>query len=168
MPELIVGPGRVYFDREELVIESSTNDNRLVVDQDLLPALIEFLCSSVIDTSNRRRAFRVEIEDDFGLNCQIEFDGRTVFARPLDLSLTGVLVELTEGVELPLDTCVHVNLIWSEIDTVLKGIVRRKDGNKHGIFFPESIVDEELDPSDDLRSIVAELERRWLIKRVNS
>jgi hypothetical protein len=113
-----------------------------------------------------RRAFRVPIvESTDGLSVSIVFgESQSWTPRVLDISLAGVQVEFTEdpSPDLPILARVQVELNLGDEHLLLRGVIRRRDEGRYGVFFPEVLRGGELDPPAMLRKIVARLERRWL------
>jgi hypothetical protein len=86
----------------------------------------------------------------------------------LNLSLSGILVEFSKGevYEMPIDTQIKIRLQLQDTTIVINGVVSRRSGNQYGIFFPDSVRDNELDPPDSLQAICTKLEKQWLRGRV--
>lgn len=112
-----------------------------------------------ISGQDARLAERVPVSKDDPLDVAVVVDGVRYPARGLNVSMCGVLVYLPER-PLPLNQEVRVYLRLDGASIDLAGIVRRQVGpGQVGIFFPETVRGEMIDPPAGLRRIVLELGR---------
>ncbi len=79
---------------------------------------------------------------------RIAFKGKTWSVIPIDLSLAGILVELSQPdvVDIAVDTVIGIELRVNDKRSVLTGLVRRINPNQYGILFVESLKNGELSP----------------------
>lgn len=84
---------------------------------------------------------------------------------PVDLSLTGVLVQLPDGIEL--DPVCRVQLSYDTDQCELLASVVRRDGNLCALHFLDALQSGELDPPEALLSIFSHLEQAWLQSRIS-
>jgi len=112
--------------------------------------------------------FRVPRSSSSVLSASITFGDKTCSVRPLNLSLTGIWAEFSEGevYEMPIDTQIKIRLQLQDTTIVLNGVVIRRSGNQYGIFFPDSVRGNMLDPPDSFQAIFTKLESQWLRERV--
>ena len=143
-------------------------------------ALVESFCSDTTPetlvvrapnqiASENRSAFRVPIFQDNSPLVRIKQNGHTIGTpQAIDISLTGILVEFpSEDVpEIDVDTKVQIELGLDDIEIDLVGDVRRRDGQRYGILFPETLKGAHVEPPDGLKTIVRKLEKIWLQRRV--
>lgn len=82
-------------------------------------------------------------------------------ARAIDLSLCGVLVELRgpEPPRLGPDERVWAELMLGDAHLRVRGIVRRRDPPRYGLYFSEAVREGRLDPPAGLKDLVDRLER---------
>jgi hypothetical protein len=118
--------------------------------------------------TERRSAFRVPIFGDSAPVVQIRGNDQASWTpQPVDISLTGILVDFSKGEvpDLPIDTSVQVQLRLNEVEVELLGQVRRRDGARYGIFFSEVLKGGEVEPPSALSELVRELEEIWLQRK---
>jgi len=130
--------------------------------------LIAFLRSPQPKPDERRRAFRVTIPRLTDLAVRVDFKGKTWDVAPVDLSLTGILVQFlkTEIADIPIDAEVDITLRLNDKAATLRGVVRRRNRNQYGILLASSMRNGELRPPESLVLIYKELERQWLRRRL--
>ena len=139
----------------------------MAVGADSLPELVAYLASSNPDKSEQRVGFRVPIPRDGGLEASVSYGGMICPVRTLDISLSGILVELPPHVhELPLNAELKVELQHGTESTNLRGVARRRKGSRYGISFADAFRQGKLEPPDSLVVIFKRLETDWLAKQV--
>ena len=121
-------------------------------------------------TRERRIGFRVPFsplkeEVRAGFHVQVQVRGKWVDVIPVDLSLTGMLVE-GKGLALPVHSRVDVQLQFNEISCPLAGEVVRREGQMVALHFTESISGGDLNPPEPLLAIYRQLEMEWLRHRL--
>ncbi len=108
-----------------------------------------------------RRALRVPVDSSKGLSARVSLVRRegTLHAIPLDLSLTGILLEFgpEEDPELQLGTMVEVGLRLGEDEVTLPAEVRRRAGHRYGLMFAGIVKNETVHPPPALERIAAAL-----------
>jgi len=169
--ELKIGNISIIWDGSSLMFQDGDNSNlNVTFSASNLPDLINFLSSLKPYEKELRMGFRVPLSISRGLSTSLTFGGKTCSVRPLNLSLSGILVEFSEDevFEMPIDTQIKIRIQLQETTTVLNGVVMRRSGNQYGIFFPDSVRGEELDPPDSLQAICTKLEKQWLRERVKN
>lgn len=108
-----------------------------------------------ITRAESRMSVRVQIEPGMELRARVDAEGKIAAATAIDLSLCGVLLELGDGgPALAADQRVGIELALGEVTTRLRGIVRRVEPPRYGVYFPEAVVEGRLVPPDGLREIV--------------
>jgi hypothetical protein len=120
-----------------------------------------------IAAGDPRMAFRVPILKAADLGLELRVNGAIVpDARPLNLSLIGMLIEMS-GSEPPIahDAQTEVSLRHGDTTVTLRGELRRRYDRRLAFFFPDVLEDGSLEPPDELRVIVRELELLWLRQR---
>jgi hypothetical protein len=129
----------------------------LVVQFDREPARLVLELTSDVSSGNVRRDFRVNVQKDDGLTVQVRC-GLIMFSPlPLDLSFSGMLFEAPLGAQLELDQEVQVVLTMAGNRAELTGEVRRREGQKYGVFFSETPFSSGRDATS-LRKIVKTIE----------
>lgn len=113
-----------------------------------------------------RFAMRVPVGDGHGVTAEVQHEGRRLAARALDISLTGVQLELPDDPGLAVDGRIAVHLRSGGAAITLEGLVRRASGGRYGVFFPETVTEGgRVDAPDALVTIVRDLERHWQLSR---
>lgn len=169
MAESTIGEGRFISNGKTLTISSLAQPELTIsLDQGGVEELINFMTSHAGTQFNQREAFRVELGDSSGLSVSIRKDGTQVAASPRNLSLTGISVELRpdDWLDLQLDAEVEITLQFEGQIRTYRAIVRRREKNGYGLFFPESMKGEEVDPPPELAHLVMELQRRQVDQRL--
>jgi hypothetical protein len=165
-----IGNISIFWDgSSSLMFQDGDNANlKVTFSASNLPDLIDFLCSVKPDEKDLRMGFRVPLSISSGLSASITFEDKTCSVKPLNLSLSGIFVELSksEVYEMPIDSKIKIRLQLQDTTTVINGVVSRRSGNQYGIFFPDSVRNNELDPPDLLQAICTKLEKHWLRVRV--
>lgn len=144
-------------------------EQRFAITMDQAGDLEEFLRRNL--PRERRIGFRVRIAplaDRVREAFQVRLDAPSATAdvQPVDLSLTGILVEgrglgLCPGMEVP------VSLKLDGRHCMLSGTVVRAQGNLVALHFVESMDGGELTPPEGLLSIYRRLETEWLRSRID-
>jgi c-di-GMP-binding flagellar brake protein YcgR len=130
--------------------------------------LIEYFRSFQVNDIQRRRAFRVPLTASSDLSVILEYRDKSCPVNALNISLTGILIEFESDDVYDMAIGGEVNLTLKLGDKAAKisGKIMRRDGNQYGIFFPDTIVENEVQPPAPLQSIVLVLEREWMRKRI--
>jgi len=87
-------------------------------------------------------------------------DNRILLPKPVDLSQTGILVEFEEAEDPDLSPSAELGLeLYLDPHTVfLKSIVKRRDGHRYGLFFPEVHTKDGIAAPQSFRKIIESLE----------
>lgn len=120
-----------------------------------------------IAAGDPRMAFRVPILKPSDLVLTLRVNGTVIDdARPLNLSLIGMLIESWDHDPLKMsDAKIDVILQRGENRVELGAEIRRCYERRIAVFFPDVLTDGNLVPPDELRAIVRELEALWLRSR---
>jgi hypothetical protein len=108
-----------------------------------------------------RSAFRVPVLPKSGLLINIiNCEGARFIARPVNLSLTGILVNFEDLLdpELELGPGITAELTLAQYTVKLAGEVRNRNGHEYGILFREVITSKGFAPPEELREIFAIVE----------
>ena len=107
--------------------------------------------------------------EDTGLGVKlVTVDKKVWTPRPLDIGFCGMLIEFDSGKvpQLPFGSAVELRLRFGVTTVKLAGEVRRSQGRRYRLSFPESLVGEgPVNPPVALRKIVSALEALWLQSR---
>ena len=101
------------------------------------------------------------------LRCEISARGYRFEGKATNISMTGVYVEKhrTDPVEFDLGDRAQVSLTCDVDSISLNAQVRRLGQSGYGLFFPATLKGTVIDPPQELRRIVMELQRRWMAFR---
>jgi len=169
MPELVIGKTKVFLSgRSVTFLDQDKPETSIALPANAIDELVSFLRSLNPDTTERRMAFRVAVPSLTDLTARVSFKGETWPVKPVDLSLTGILIEFprTEVAEIPLEAEIGIELQLGDKTAVLRGIVRRRNRNQYGILLASSLRNGDLRPPESLVLIYKELERQWLRRRL--
>jgi len=118
-----------------------------------------------------RMAFRVPVGTRQGVAVRLTLGDDTVLApRPVDLSLTGILVEFEphEDPHLAPGTRVEIELRL-DLDSVrLNAEVVHRTMSRYGLYFPDVVHRGGISPPEALMRIVEILDKTWLQDQVRS
>ncbi len=108
-----------------------------------------------------RRAARVAVDRSSGLSARVSVAqrGGTLLPIPINLSLTGILLEFRpeDDPELPRGATVQIELQLGEDAVALPAEVRRRTGHRYGLMFAGIVKNETVDPPPALGKIAAAL-----------
>ncbi len=130
--------------------------------------LVLEITTKVVDTE-ARAAYRIPIGKKPAPSVRLLMkDGRVLLPAPIDISLTGILVEfsadkdpnLLPSEEVDLELCLDADGLF------LRAEVRRRDRHRYGLFFPGTVGTCGVQAPQSLRNIVENLERAWLQNRI--
>ena len=125
------------------------------------PALKLKVSSKLIGMESRM-SYRVPIGEKFAPSVRIfTKDGRVFLPKPIDLSFTGILIEFdeTEDPDFRLSEDLGLELRLNKYLVHIKAVVKRRDGHRYGLFFPEAVTRNGLNPPQALQKIFASLAR---------
>ncbi len=140
---------------------------------DDVPILMNFLKKHLEESANRRSSWRLSVTslagtDADGLRVAIGAHGKTVVAQVIDISLTGMLVQVEEPIgergEV-FDIGVEYGVYY---ETLVGTIVRQDDSMRRLAFHFADCIDEQgaLCPPTEYREIFIALEHIWLDKKL--
>jgi hypothetical protein len=164
--QLNVGNVNIVCDEGLLTFVDPNRETPVQIKVEDISLLLDFLDSVDWD---RRRAFRVPLSKSRALYVDITWHEMTYPVTPLDVSLTGILVEFDHRLapDLAIDDSVGVTLKLGEVSASLMGTIKRRTGyGRYGIFFSGAVSGQRVDPPIALLSIVSQLETQWLLQRI--
>ena len=132
-------------------------------------SLLSLEISSAMIGIEARMAYRVPIGKASELKVRLfAKGGRVLLPKPIDLSYTGCLIEFApaEDPGLPTGTELKLQLISEKEFVDLTAEIRRRDGHRYGLFFPEVIGAQGIRPPEALRSMLENLERIRLREKI--
>jgi hypothetical protein len=159
----------IFADGQSLMFQDRAKPRiQITLPASKLSDIIDFIRSVDPDMTERRRGFRVPVSPSSSLSVSVTFGSKSCLVTPLNLSLSGIYIAFLGHEIYEMSTGAHVNITLQLQDKTasLNGVVRRRDGNRYGIFFLDSIRHHELDPPDSLQVIYTTLERQWLRKKL--
>jgi hypothetical protein len=112
----------------------------------------------------RRIAFRVPVEPDAGLHVVVKgADGQTWTPAVRNVSVAGMLVEFASdnAPDWVIGSMLEVFLQLAHHEVVVRAEVKRRDKQSYGLYFPDSVFGDRLNPPAELDGIVRALERSW-------
>ena len=135
-----------------------------------LSDMIGYFGSFKVDDVQQRKAFRVPLTAASDLSVRLGYRDKSCSVKALDISFTGILIEFDgdDVYDIAIDAAVDLTLKSGDKTAKISGKIVRHDGNKYGIFFPGTIVDDEVQPPEPFQSIVLNLERDWIRNRVKT
>ena len=169
MHKSIIGDLSVESDGQKLHLTPARGRQikEIVLDAAGIRELMDFLKHCTEDEFNQRAAFRVPVYSNSGLAAALLCDQRAVPVIARNLSYTGIYVEAEpeNDPNLKKGGIVDVELVFDERRLRQRGIIRRRTLNGYGIFFPESIKHEDVNPNPQLKNIVQQINQqivsRW-------
>ena len=168
MAEITIGPLHLVSNGMSLSLgPEGQPENAVHLEPVDVGVLIDFLMSLSASEFNRRQAFRIPLWETCGLRVFLEQDEQQVYAVPKNISLTGLLLELDDESDFDpaKESLVEVLIDFEGITQKLVGRVRRRADRKLGLYFPESTLAGEADPTPEYTALVMELQRRWAARR---
>jgi hypothetical protein len=169
MSSIKIGNISIFSDGQSLTFQDSHNPrSHITLPASKLTAIIDFLRSIDPDMAERRTGLRVPLLPSSGLSVSVTFGRQMCLVNPLNISLSGILIEFLDDqvYEMSIGAHVEITLQLGDKTADLSGVVRRCDGKRYGIFFLDSIRHHELDPPDSLQVIYTTIERQWLRKKL--
>jgi len=146
-------------------------DTTVRIRADHIPDIIEFLKEKSGSETNRRSAFRIDLQhispsvsDRFRVTVG-GTQGDLIEVTPVKVSLTGMLVETRQDIGI---TGSHTlaRLSLDNTHAILGATIVRSFGCAVAFYFTRSVVDGQLDPPHELVSICRSLETAWLKTRI--
>ena len=120
-----------------------------------------------ITAAELRGTFRVPVAGKDWVKAEAEDRGRrSRHAEVVDISLNGVCLEFPVEGDMPsVDDVLFVELNVDGLSPRLKGVVRNVRGSQCGVFFPECMRGNQVDPPAEFRQLVEHLEMAYLRER---
>lgn len=120
-----------------------------------------------ITAAELRGTFRVPVSGKDWVKAEVEDRSRrSAYAEVVDISLNGICLEFPGSGDAPsVDDVLFVNLVVDGESARLKGVVRNVRGNQCGVFFPECMRGNQVDPPAEFRHLVEHLEMAYLRER---
>ena len=143
---------------DSVVLRAHDGVQCIAIPRAALPELIQYF-ENVLN-SGRRDPVRISVSD-VDLRITLTWKESVIPVVPRDISVIGVGVEAGQDqLEMQVDDSVLVDLRYEDQSIVLDGVVRHCTDNTIGISFPSCITDDEPDPPETLRDIVAAVQRQ--------
>ena len=161
----------INYDGRQISFEDQNNWKfSFSLESSAISDLIEYFRSFQVDDIQRRNAFRISLTASSDLSVMLEYKDKSCSVKPLNISFTGILIEFDgdDVYDIAIGDTVYLTLKSGDKATKISGKIVRRDGNQYGIFFPDTVVDSEVEPPENLRSIVLKLEREWIRNSVKS
>ncbi len=168
MSALTLGDLVMEFSGTTLAVSHRNHPSELVrLDADSIARLRKYVQSLEPLETQRREAFRVPLEGLSELAVALVINGKDVPVVPLDISITGVYVKAraTSKLDLAYDDSLDVKLQYEQETLTYRGVVRRCEPNGIGLFFPESLKGEQINPPPELSRIIMDLQRKAMVGR---
>lgn len=135
-----------------------------------LPAYLTFQLPSRIIGLERRSSWRVAIGEKVVPLVRLStVDGRVLHPKPKDLSLTGIMIEFDEIEDPDLQPASE---LWLELglddhEVLLKSVIKRRDGPRYFLFFPEAATSDGIHAPLPLRKIIDALDRAQMQEKLH-
>ena len=171
MAEIVIDDLQIVSDGKSLTFTSLDQPSKAIsLKLDQVEKLVNFVSSIDENEFNRRLAYRVPIFASSGVTAQIRMRTEWIHVKPVNLSLTGMFVEVSPdcAIDLIENRLLEVALEFDGEKSAYTVLVRRREDDGFGLFFTESINGEQIVPLPGIRRIVMELQRRMLAVRNDS
>ncbi|MBT8350339.1 MAG: PilZ domain-containing protein [Deltaproteobacteria bacterium] len=135
---------------------------------DTISDLIDYLRSFQKNDGQKRNAFRIPLTEDNGLSVVLKYGDKSCAVTPINISLTGILIEFDSDdvYDMALNEEVVLSIkLGQKAGDILGGIVRR-DNRQYGIFFLGTVDGNKIQPPEIISYIALKLERAWLRSRI--
>lgn len=166
MNEIDIGDLHVSYDGQRLTLgRNNPTSIGVSIDSAGVEALHQYLGSVLSAQSRQRQSFRLNREALKGLKVRLGVDGQWRDVQANDFSVTGISLQWLEGeaAELPLMSEVEVSLTLDGSSQIQPALVRRCNAQGLGLFFPNSMRGEHIEPPVELASLLLALQRRALV-----
>ena len=170
MVEKIIGDIRFFCDGHGLNIGPKVKSGAkepLSLNVDGVKKLSRFLTNLLETCLNTRHSFRVQLWDDAGVKGFVRHGGERIPVTPKNLSMTGVMVEYNPDCILNVKhgETIEVGLLYEDTKIIQPAEVRRIEPQGYGLFFKNSVKNEQINPPDEYKELIMDLQRRWLQMR---
>jgi hypothetical protein len=167
--QIQIGSTLAVFDGQELKLRCENQaDLELSLSREEVLELFDFISRFTHTELNRRTSFRVPVVSPDNLTVRIAIDMKLIDARPLDMSLNGILVQIEDhrlNIENEEPVPAMIQLGMGQQSIKLEGHLRRKSGDKLSFQFDSSNWDACGEPPELLVDMFMELQRDWLTSR---
>lgn len=164
MAEISIGKLKLSSDARQLLIDSEDGfDGPVTLDAKEVGELIVFLVSLSATEFNQRQAFRIPLWRSINLKVWLIIDAKKIEVAAINLSMTGMLIELPDELDVPLKVSRSVNVLvdYEGIETRLAGKISWVEGLKLGLEFPQASTASKIDPYPEYSGIVMSIQRSW-------
>ncbi len=164
-----IGSMTAEFDGQTLTLVPPTGECNLVsLSMNQVYELYEFVSKFNRDKNCKRMAFRVPLFDSSLLSVQATFGLKILDVTPINISMTGVLVSVSDPVpNIALGDQVNLAMTGQKNSLRLAGEIRSIRDRFVGIFFVDSVDGRELNPPPALSAMIMNLQREWLASRAS-
>ncbi len=110
-----------------------------------------------------RQHFRIPVRGDSELDVRVSTQGGEIWpARPIDISVGGMLIEFRDDPGLPTDAKLELDMRLGEDSVRVTAVVRHRRGCRYGLVFSDAHRDGAVQSNAGLQRLVTSLEGRWL------
>lgn len=110
-----------------------------------------------------RQHFRIPLRGDSDLEVRVSTQGGEIWpARPIDISVGGMLIEFPDDPDLPTDEKLELDMRLGEESVRVTAVVRHRRGCRYGLVFSDGHRGGEAQLPEELQRLVSALEGRWL------
>ncbi len=110
-----------------------------------------------------RQHFRSPLRGDYDLDVRVSTQGGEIWpARPIDISVGGMLIEFRDDPGLPTDAKLELDMRLGEDSVRVTAVVRHRRGCRYGLVFSDAHRDGAVQSNAGLQRLVTSLEGRWL------
>ena len=167
MKKIDLGDLHFEFDGSRLSLSSSrSGETSTTLEMSDVQKLADFLATLNDRNANQRQTFRLSASALMDLGVALHANGRVFGATANDLSVTGISVQVNDGEELDVPLLGEVEVVLELGDQTQShtAILRRREARGYGLFFPQSMRGEHIEPPHDLVAMILELQKRSLAR----
>ncbi|MDA1229748.1 MAG: PilZ domain-containing protein [Planctomycetota bacterium] len=165
MAEITIGEAIVTYNGRELTMRRSKDEDRIVsFTAEGISILLDWITSQGSSHKNERAAYRIRLPDPCELRVSVRHDEKEHTVTLVNISHTGISLNVRENLFLNLEDHVVVRLEFNDIVETLRASVRRRNGANYGLLFIDSFQGEEIRPPERLAKIIMALQRKELTK----
>ena len=168
MKEMDIGDLHVSFDGQTLSLgRNNPRSFGVTLDSAGMEALHRFIGTAMAGQGNQRQSFRLARQALADLKVRLGVDGLWRDVQANDFSVTGISVHWLEGQALDLAHMseVEVSLSLDGSSQIQAALVRRCNAQGLGLFFPDAMRGEHIEPPAELVALLLELQRRALTRQ---
>lgn len=164
MQSVRIGDVLVSYDARGIDLRREGHlDAMLHFDRGGIRELMELLRDVLEAGLDERHGSRVPVLSSTGVSAHIMLDGQLIPVNVRNISLSGMLIDPPAGDlhELSIGQELTVTLDFEEVRlNRLRALVQRRAGTAFGLYFPDCVDGDELNPPPILARIVRELQQR--------